>query len=370
MTVKDKFTAVEGELSLRYIDRDDEIHGLSLAALSGHHMLFLGPPGNAKSMLIRDYSAYLGSDHFSWLMTKFTTMDEIVGPWDIAGIKAGKFQRILDHKLTQARTAFLDEIFKANSAILNSLLGILQERTFHNDGTPVTCPLLFAVASSNELPEEDEGLTALYDRFLLRYQVGYIQDIEDFTRLMKLDQDEQRLINITDEDLTEAVAEVKKLILPDETVESLGILWQTLRGENIQVSDRRYKQMLKVMAAEAWLLGEAEIVPDSLLVASHVLWTRPEQIRTVKQIVQTCVNADAVKAQDILDAANELWSELKAQGFETGLPIEDEELHQRVKQLKTMKVDLAELKQNTTVTKAVKTVDSTIQVLVERLIGN
>lgn len=344
---KEKFKAIESELQTRYIDRDEQIHGMVLATLSGHHIELLGPPGNAKSMLIRDYAEYLQASHFQWLMTKFTTPDEIFGPVDIAAMKLGVFKRITTGKMPESQVVFLDEVFKANSPILNSLLSILQERLYYNNGTPMKCPLIFCVGSSNELPDEDEGLGALHDRFLIRYNIGYLQDSSQFEEMLKLKHGDKLVKPITEEALLQDKQEVKVLVPDDETIESMLIVWERLREEGITPSDRRYKQMLDVMAAESWLLGATNIVAESLIVGVHILWDKPEQINVVNQIVRTSVNPSMAKAQEILTAAREAVESV-------GEYTTSDEIVQILKQLRQLLADVGELKQTRQV-EAVKT---------------
>ena len=307
---RERLLAIEAELNTRYLQRHEEIRGLLLALLSRNHIELLGPPGTAKTQLVYDFEDYLvdsmGSDlKFSWLFTKFTTIDEVMGPVSIQGMKEDRYTRITKGKLPEARFAYFDEIYKANSPLLNSLLSILQEGIFYNNGGSMSCPLQMCVGSSNELPDEDEGLTALRDRFLLRYQVQYVQDADVFAELINLKHPAKLVSKLTTNELDICIQEVDALQHTPDTVKSLVLVWEKFREHGLVVSDRRFKQMLRVMAAESWLSGASEVTPDSLIVGEHILWELPENIRDVKQIVRSSVSPTLAEAQEFLAAASE-----------------------------------------------------------------
>jgi len=149
--------AVRANLTARFRERDAEVRGLLVAALAGEHCLMIGPPGTGKSALARAFADALGgANYFEWLLTRFSTPEELYGPISLAGLKADRFKRVTAGKLPECHVAFLDEIFKSNSAVLNSLLSAVNERIFHDDGAARQIPLLTCVAASNEMPEGPE----------------------------------------------------------------------------------------------------------------------------------------------------------------------------------------------------------------------
>jgi len=311
---RSQLLAIEAEMNTRFINRREEIHGLVLCAVSKQHMLMLSPPGAAKTAAEKAFARYISSTlNYDWLFTQFTTPDEVFGPVDIAAMKEGRYSRITTNKLPEAQTAFIDEIFKANSAILNALLSALEERIFHNNGTPQTIPLHFAVGASNELPEDDENLQALYDRFLLRYTTGYLDSETDIEKLLMLDVNKPTIVPpMTMEDLIKDSDEALALPLSADARDSIIMLWGRLREAGFMFSDRRLKKMVQVMAAESWLQDETEITAESLIVAEHIMWDRPDQEREVKSIVRSCVNPGAAKSQELYDASLEA---MKGLGF-------------------------------------------------------
>jgi MoxR-vWA-beta-propeller ternary system protein len=164
---------LRASLMAQFPERKDVIDGSLAAVLAGEHVLLIGPPGTAKSALVRCLAQVFGGSYFERLLTKFSTPEELFGPISLQGLAQDRFVRLTAGKLPEAEFAFVDEIFKSNSAVLNALLSVINERVFHNDGAPVRCPLVSLFAASNELPEGKE-LEALFDRFLLRFDVGYL----------------------------------------------------------------------------------------------------------------------------------------------------------------------------------------------------
>lgn len=178
--------ALEADLRSALLERDEAIRAALVAVLSRQHVVLLGPPGTGKSMLVNELASRIGGglSTFTLLLTRFTTPEELFGPISVAGLKEDEYRRLTAGKLPEANLAFLDEIFKANSAVLNALLTLLNERQFDNGPTRLTCPLLTCFGASNEMPQGDD-LGALWDRFALRLIVDYIGD-SAFGKLLRL----------------------------------------------------------------------------------------------------------------------------------------------------------------------------------------
>src|SRR5580693_7428392 len=151
----------------RFLGKDEIVRLLLVATIAGEHAVLVGPPGTAKSALIRTFARLMQARYFEYLLTRFTEPNEIFGPVDLAAFREGRYERRTEGMLPEAEIVFLDEVFKSNSAILNALLTLLNERTFTSGGQVVRVPLLSAFGASNEVPT-DETLTAIFDRFILR----------------------------------------------------------------------------------------------------------------------------------------------------------------------------------------------------------
>src|SRR5580704_556689 len=151
----------------RFLGKDEVIRLLLIAVIAGEHAVLIGPPGTAKSALLRTFARLLSARYFEYLLTRFTEPNEIFGPVDIAAFREGRYERRTEGMLPEAEVVFLDEVFKSNSAILNALLTLLNERKYASGGQIIRCPLISVFAASNEVPA-DETLTAVFDRFLLR----------------------------------------------------------------------------------------------------------------------------------------------------------------------------------------------------------
>ena len=167
-----RLRALQDALLTGLVERDVAVRLALLAALAGEHLLLVGPPGTAKSLIARRLRlAFADSTYFERLLTRFTVPEELFGPLSIRGLEEDRYERLTEAYLPTASIAFLDEIFKANSAILNALLTLLNEREFDNGARRVETPIIAVIGASNELPD-DEELAALFDRFPLRLHVG------------------------------------------------------------------------------------------------------------------------------------------------------------------------------------------------------
>jgi MoxR-like ATPase len=250
--------------------------------------LIIGPPGTAKSMLADELCRRIeGANYFQWLLTRFTTPEEIFGAVSLKALEQDDYRRVTTRKLPDAHIAFLDEIFKANSSILNAILTLINERLFHNGKEVTRVPLLTLFGASNELPEEEE-LTALYDRFLVRFVVNYI--VEDFRFLRMLEsQSQPQRTTLTLTELNELQQAVRDVPLPSYVYRGIADIRRELNKKNIHASDRRYRQSLALLQAHAFLEGETEVQEKSLLFLEHALWRDPaeqEQVRsTIRELL-------------------------------------------------------------------------------------
>ena len=287
-TLVSKFQAVEQALSDRYLERVKESRCAVLAILSGKHMFIVGPPGTAKTALIRDLSKMVALDdeeYFPWLMTKYTTPEEIFGPPSFEGLKAGRMERMTAHKLPRAKIALLDEIFKGSSSINNTLLTIMNERVFYNGEDTDEVPLSSLFALSNELAD-DEALSAIWDRLLLRFQVDHLRERSNFEALLIAAANREEPQAIVDwSEVEEAQEQVRKVTMPDNVFAAMVGLRESLQAQGVRPSDRRWVECLPVIRAEAWLSGRDKVTIRDLRILQHVLWDRPDDIHPVQKVV-------------------------------------------------------------------------------------
>ncbi len=297
------FAALRAELMLLFPERANVIDGALAAILAGEHVLLLGPPGTAKSALVRALSQAFGGRYFERLLTKYSTPEELAGPVSLKALESDKFIRITTGMLPEAEFAFVDEIFKASSAILNSMLTLINERTFANGGAPQPVPLISMFGASNELPEGKE-LEALFDRFALRFDVGYLLRPQNLKTVLAAP--EPTLTSFLDmKTLRAAQAEVAKVAVTDETVDALITIRDALKAEGIIASDRRWKKALRLVQATAWLSGEKQTSPEDLTLLIDALWREPKERSKVAVLIGKLADPVAAQAVEILDAAKE-----------------------------------------------------------------
>jgi len=301
---RQKLLEIESELRRTYFERSEEVHGAICALLSKQHVLLLGPPGTAKTQMVEDLCERIKGSYFNWLLTKFTTPEEIFGPISLKALERDKYTRITTGKLPEAHIAVLDEIWKASSSILNTMLKVINERKFNNNGGDRKVPLLSLFGASNELPESGE-LSALYDRFLLRYVVRYIADPQNFVNMLATPISPLKT-QMSIEELILLQTDVEKVTLSDDVYLALVNLREVLKKENIIASDRRYKQALSLIKANAYLNGRDQAAIEDMDILQHVLWSQPSEQKTVQKIVLSTINPILSKVQEILDLAMEV----------------------------------------------------------------
>lgn len=284
-SAQDKLKKIREELRQMFLERADLIDGALAALLSSNHLLIIGPPGTAKSMLADELCRRIeGANYFQWLLTRFTTPEEVFGAVSLKALEQDDYRRVTDRKLPEAHIAFLDEIFKANSSILNAILTLINERLFHNGKEIVGVPLLTLFGASNELPEEEE-LTALYDRFLLRFVVNYIAEDFRFLRMLESQaQPERTTLSLAQ--LHELQQAARALPVPAHVYRGIADIRRELNKKSIQASDRRYRQSLALLQAHAYLAGESEVQERDLFFLEHVLWKDPAEHETVRSTIR------------------------------------------------------------------------------------
>ena len=286
---RDVLRTIRDELQQIFLERTELIDGALVALLAAQHVLIVGPPGTAKSMLADEVCRRLtGARYFQWLLTRFTTPEELFGAVSLKALEQDDYRRLTTHKLPEAHIAFLDEIFKASSSILNTILTVMNERRFHNGREVTEVPLLTLFAASNELPEDDE-LLALNDRFLLRFVVDYLAEDFRFLKLLQARPPVSRT-TLSLEALTSARAEAAALPVPGDVLRVVTDLRSELRRKSIVCSDRRYTQAVGVLRAHAYLEGRTAVADEDVPFLEHVLWRdpaeRPQVRSTIRELLQ------------------------------------------------------------------------------------
>ena len=276
---------IQKKLNERFYDREEEIDALLTALLSRQHVLFIGPAGTGKSVLSSMLGEIVeGSHYFQHLLTPFSTPEELFGVLSLKDLEQGIYKRNVTNMLPEAHFSFIDEIFKANSAILNSLLTLINERVYYNNGVPIPSPLLTIVGSSNEYIEEGEGLEALFDRFLLRYEVNYIREEDLFIAMLK-DQNPVQIPKMTLHELYDHQARVAKINISDTIYKTIAKIRQSLHDAGIRPSDRRFKQSLSILKAKAYLAGRTEVLRADLSILANILWETIDQKSATQEII-------------------------------------------------------------------------------------
>jgi len=312
MNEQEKLLQIRQELKQLFVERDEIIDGALVALISAQNILLIGPPGTAKSMLADEICSRVESArYFQWLLTRFTTPEELFGAVSLKALEQDDYRRVTTHKLPEAHIAFLDEIFKANSSILNSTLSIINERRFHNGQEIMHVPLVTLFGASNELPEDDE-LTALYDRFLLRFVVEYIVEDYRFLRMLESRSAESRT-GLTFGELNRLQREAELVTIPDYIYRALADIRRELNKKQIVASDRRYRQSLGLLRAHAYLMGDKAVSDRSLAFLEHVLWKEPSERNEIRTVINEIVLGFEQEVQELLYQAREIEEYVRRQ---------------------------------------------------------
>lgn len=299
-----KLQAIVDELGVEFIEREEVIRGLVAAMIAEKHALLLGPPGTAKSMLVnRLCSRITDANYFPLLITKTTTPEEVFGPLMLSQLENDVYKRKTDGYLPTAHVSFLDECWKGSSAILNTLLTLMNERKFDNDGRH-DCPLKMCVGASNELPE-DNGLAALFDRFLVRFWITGLKGRRSRLRLLNLNGFSQTPTTITLSELDQAIDEREKVTLSDPVKNRLLEVWDAVEGEGAIASDRRWRQCLPLLQAVAYVAGRNRVHAADLNFLSNVLWEDPKEAGKLRSVIKAAADPIGAKATAVVDAAEE-----------------------------------------------------------------
>ena len=330
----ERFKQLLGEMNRGIYEKETEISLSLLAALAGESIILLGPPGVAKSMVARQLkTAFREAQSFEYLMSRFSTPDEIFGPVSIQKLKTSDtYERAVEGYLPTADVVFLDEIWKAGPAIQNTLLTVINEKIFRNGNREMHLPLKLLVAASNELPAKGEGLEALWDRFVIRIESRPIKLEKNFQAMLLEVKSEERGVKkqssvaegkansnaITAEEYAEWTERIDKIGVKEEVLDAISAIRKSLRAvnvdeaaerRNIYVSDRRWKNIVRLLRTSAFMQDREKVDICDLLPIYHCLWQEPEERDAIRNIVIRALFSPF--AEKLVEMKNALAEDIK-----------------------------------------------------------
>ena len=346
----ERFKLLLQEMNRGIYEKNTEISLSLLAALAGESVILLGPPGVAKSMVARQLkTAFRDAQSFEYLMSRFSTPDEIFGPVSIQKLKTSDtYERAVEGYLPTADVVFLDEIWKAGPAIQNTLLTVINEKIFRNGNREMHLPLKLLVAASNELPAKGEGLEALWDRFVIRiesrpikleknFRAMLLESHADFSRSTRAlghadfsgstgglghadfaDNADSSDLKITGEEYAEWAEKICKIGVKEEVLDAISAIRKSLRAvnvneaaerRNIYVSDRRWKNIVRLLRTSAFMQDREEVDICDLLPIYHCLWQEPEERDAIRSIVIRALFSPF--AEKLVEMKNALAEDIK-----------------------------------------------------------
>ncbi len=303
----EKLKAVISELKSNFHERDELIEGAVCALLTSNHVIIIGPPGTAKSQLANELcSRITGTQYFQWLLTKFTTPEEIFGSVSLKGLQNDEYRRVTTNKLAEAHIAFLDEIFKSSSSILNSLLTVINERVYFNGTEKINTPLITLFGASNELPTDEDELDALYDRFLVRFVVGYIEEDFRFLKMIQGGDDKNEPTTFSLQELSKLKENVSRVEIPQAVYKILLRIRKELNAKGISLSDRRYKSSVSLIKAKAFINGREMAKEEDVKILENVLWKDPAEIPDIKSTLHSILFGYREQLKELYIQAKEI----------------------------------------------------------------
>ncbi|MGP1438468.1 MAG: AAA family ATPase, partial [Treponema sp.] len=336
----DRIEALKNALCKGLYEKDEVMRLSLLTAIAGESIFFLGAPGSAKSMCARLITKAFkkekdGIKYFEVLLNQFSTPEDVFGNISLKALngetESGKeeYRRLTENMLPEADIAFLDEIWKASPAILNTLLTIINERTFKNGSKIEKVPLKALLAASNELPAKDRGLEALYDRFIMRLCINFIQNEDDFFQMIEspsssefeLSKEIEKL-QISNSELETWKKEIEKVSLSEQAKAVISAIRKELTaqnqalteeeaGEAFEIGDRRWKKITHILKTSAFLNDRAEVDLMDCQLIEYCIWSTEKQQKKVRKIVETCIQQHGLDLETAIDEINEQIKEFE-----------------------------------------------------------
>lgn len=314
--MRKRITTLIKEMSEGVYEKEHILSLTLLCSISGESIFLLGPPGTAKSLVARRLKeVFSEKQSFEYLMSRFSTPDEIFGPVSISKLKnEDVYERRVAGYLPTATVVFLDEIWKAGPAIQNALLTAINERIYQNGAETIHLPMKGLIAASNELPKEDEGLEALWDRFLVRIVSNCITNEKTFYKMLRQKQSVKVSIPaelcITDKEYMEWQEQIEEVGIPDEVLKMITAMREGLKEaskkENVSlldyyISDRRWKKIVHLLQASAFLNDRFRVDYSDLYLLAHTLWNKADDIPVIWEMLMEKFFADIDKKLDRME---------------------------------------------------------------------
>jgi len=305
ISLRSRIADLASSLCTGLYERELPMNLALLAALSGESIFLLGPPGVAKSLIARRLKyAFKNGTSFEYLMSKFSTPDEIFGPVSIKKLKEeDRYERLTDRYLPGANIVFLDEIWKAGPAIQNALLTILNEKIYRNGEVDISVDIKVIITASNELPSGRESQQPLWDRLLIRYYMTGVRENRNFLKLITDTQDVYddpvaEELKISNEELDEWDQQIHAVEVPPEVLNTIQVIRHKIDQYNekpnretdpIRVYDRRWKKLIRLLRTSAFLNGRKHVDLMDCFLSVHCLWSHPNQLDVLKEIVSETI---------------------------------------------------------------------------------
>ncbi len=327
--IHERISAILKYMNQGLYGKEEVIRLTLLSAIAGETIFFMGPPGTAKSMIARRMQDAFRDDTswFEYLMSQFSTPDEICGPISLRKLGRDKYVRLTNGYLPKANIAFLDEIWKSGPAILNTLLTIINEKIYHNGNKPEKVPLIALVAASNEFPEKNKGLEALWDRFTIRVMVNPLQSDTDFFNMIERTGKvhkpnlKYKAYQLTKNEVWEFQNKIAEVKLPEYIKDLIKQVRLELDAKNQEknrsddekyyISDRKWKKIVNVLKASAFLNGRDQVdLMDCKLIA-YCIWGTEKQRKESLVLIEEVIKGDGVNVMTSISGLKEQINKFK-----------------------------------------------------------